>query len=97
MRRMDSTSYDRGVELAQRTAKEQLKIVVVNIESLYKVRGGDKLVSAAKSFYAITERNEKLTPNQISFVDNIYEKLFASKGFESCNLHIDKKRKGLRF
>ena len=97
MRRNDSTIYDHGQALAQRTAKEQLKIIVANISSLSKVRGGDKLIKAARSFYSITEREEKLTPNQLSFVDQIYEKLFAAKGFESCNLHIDKKRKGLRF
>lgn len=97
MRRMDSTSYDRGVDLAQRTAKEQLNIVIANISSLTKVRGGQKLIDAARSFHSIVQREEKLTPNQISFVDNIYERLMASKGFESCSLHIDKKRKGLRF
>ena len=97
MRRNDSTSFDHGQEIAQRTAKQQLKIIVANILSLSGVRGGDKLIKAARSFYDMTERKEKLSPNQLSFVDNIYEKLMASKGFESCNLHIDRKRKGLRF
>jgi len=97
MRRCDSTSFDRGLELAQRSAKYQLEIIMANLSSLGNVRGGDKLITAARGFNAIVQRNEKLTPNQLSFCESIYEKCMAGKGFESCNLHIDKKRKGLRF
>jgi len=97
MRRMDSTSFDHGQEQAQKSAKSQLEIIMANISALARVRGGEKLIKAAREFNSIVQRNEKLTANQLSFCENIYEKIWASKGFEACNLHIDKKRKGLRF
>ena len=97
MRRMDSKYFDHGIELAQRSAKYQLEIIMANLNSLGNVRGGDKLVTAARGFNAIIQRKEKLTPNQLSFVESIYEKVFEAKGFESCKVHHDKKRKDLRF
>lgn len=97
MRRMDSTRFDHGQEQAQKSAKAMLEIIIANLKHLSKVRNGSDLCSKAKLFNIKVSRNEKLSPNELSFVEGIYEKMWKGAGFESCNLHIDKKRKGLRF
>lgn len=97
MRRMDSTSFSHGQEQAQKSAKAQLQVIMANLEHLKKVRNGSVLCDKARLFNDKVNRNEKLSPNEISFVDGIYEKMWKGAGYESCTLHIDKKRKGLRF
>lgn len=89
--------FDKGLELAQKTAKVQLEFIAANYDKLGRLKNGERLVEAAKQFNQFIEAGVKLTPNQISFCDSIYEKVFKAAGFESCGLHIDKKKKGLRF
>lgn len=89
--------FDKGLELAQNTAKIQLEFIAENYDKLLRLRNGQRLVDAAKQFNQFVKGGEKLSPNSISYVDSIYEKVFKAAGFESCGLHIDKKKKGLRF
>lgn len=94
---MSNRGFDHGQELAQRTAKEQIKFVIANLKYLQRLRNGSNLINTAHQFKGMTERNIRLTPNQLSFVDGLYEKVFKAAGYDSVNLHIDKKRKGLRY
>lgn len=97
MRRNDSTRFDHGQELAQKSAKAQLLVIMANLHHLNKVRKGPELCHRARLFNEKVNRDEKLSENELSFVDGIYEKVWKGAGYESCTLHIDKKRKGLRF
>lgn len=97
MRRNTITYFDHGNEQAQNTAKAQLEIILANIKHLGKVRNGYNLISKAREFNNLIQQNIKLSPKQLSFVDGIYEKMMKGAGYDSCTLHIDKKRKGLRF
>ncbi len=38
-----------------------------------------------------------LTPNQYNFIDGIYESVMKNAGLPAVDLHIDKKRKGLKY
>lgn len=97
MRRNDSTHFDHGQELAQKSAKAQLQVIMANLHHLKKVRKGDEYCNRARQFNEKVEKNIKLSPNEISFVEGLYEKMWKGAGYEACNLHIDKKRRGLRF
>ncbi len=89
--------FEHGQQLAQRTAKEQIKFVMANLKYLDKLRNGSNLCNTARQFSNFIERGVRLSPNQLSFVDGLYEKVFKAAGYGSVNLHVDKKRKGLRF
>lgn len=92
--RISDCRFASDKELAQRTAREQLKFILANKEKLLGAKNGKKYLTVAISFDQI---KEDLTPNQLSYVDSIYEKVWNSAGFPAVNLHVDKKRKGLRF
>lgn len=97
MRRNGITHFDHGQEQAQKSAKAQLEVIMANLHHLSKVRNGNDLCNTARRFNERVNKNEKLSPNELSFVEGIYEKMWKGAGFGSCNLHIDKKRRGLRF
>jgi len=94
---MKKEYFDHGKEQAQRSAKAQLEMIMNNLNHLSNVRNGSVLCNRAREFNELVKRNVKLSPKQLSFVDSIYEKMWKGAGFGSCNQHIDKKRKGLRF
>jgi len=65
---------------AQRAAREQLKIITMNLSKLEKIRNAAKYIQAVQDFNA-TKIN--FTPKQLSFIDVIYEKTMKGAGFES--------------
>ncbi|MBS3945294.1 MAG: hypothetical protein KGZ42_07345 [Melioribacter sp.] len=65
---------------AQRSAREQLKFILVNKEKLLRAKNGKKYLIVAISFDQI---KEDLTPNQLSYVDSIYEMTMGAAGYES--------------
>lgn len=87
-------SFDRGHGLAQKTAQGQIEFVMANLASLRKVDKTGKHEKAAKQFNAIIKSGRKLTPNQLSYVDGIYEKTMKGAGFPSIGLKIDAKKRG---
>lgn len=93
---MPERTFFRNHEQAQNTAREQLKIICANLSKLTG-KTGAKMKEAARSFRSMVERNEKFTPNQLSYIDGIYEKVMAGAGFDAVSVHVDKKKKGLRF
>ncbi len=94
--RINNRTFARNHEQAAAGAREQLRIIMANLHHLRKLRGGEKMIRAAQSFQGIILRHETLTPNQLSFVDSIYEKTMKAAGFESVGVHVDKKR-GIRY
>ena len=89
--------FEKNTDQAQRSAKEQLRFVLANERHLLKVRNGQKKLEDGKEFMALIERGVPLSPNQLSYADGIYEAVWRGAGREAVNLHIDKKRKGLRY
>ena len=85
--RINTNGFSReSRELVQNGAKAKLKIILGRRENLLKLRNGKKLVEAAES---MNSSKEPLTPNQLSFIDNIYEKSWEAKGFESVKTKHD--------
>lgn len=97
MRRNGIKYFDHGQDQAQRSAKAQLEVIIANLKHLEKVRNGSELCKRAREFNDKVSKGLKLSPNELSFVEGIYEKMWKGAGFGSCTLHIDRKRKGLRF
>lgn len=90
-------TFERNHEQAQRSAREQLRIILANYPALRGVTGGAALLKAARDMDAKLRDGGKLTAKQLSFVDSIYEKTMLGCGFDAAPVHVDKKRKGLRF
>jgi len=89
--------FERSETQALNTARVQLDMILANEDRVLKVRNGAEKVKAARDFDALLKRGEMLTPGQLSYVDGIYEAMWRGAGYDSVNLHIDKKGKGLRF
>lgn len=94
MRRDD---YDRGRKLAQRLSGEKIAFVMEKLPLLRRVDKKGKGEAAAKEFYDMYLRREPFSENQMNYIDGLYEQVMKGAGLPSCNLHIDKKRKGLRY
>ena len=87
LNRINTNGFAReSKELIQSGAKAKLKIILGRRENLLKLRGGKKFVEATKS---MNNSKEPLTPNQLNFVDSIYEKSWEAKGFESVKTKHD--------
>ena len=94
LKRVNTGMFDKGKEQAQRSARANLEVILTNKKWLLKVRNGARLLEAAES---MNRQKEDFTPNQMSYIEGIYEKTMSGAGFDSCNLYIDRKRKGLRY
>lgn len=78
--RISDCRFASDKDLAQRTAREQLKFILANKDKLLKAKNGKKYLTVAISF---DQMRDNLTPNQLSYVDSIYEKTMGAAGFES--------------
>ena len=91
-----SARFERNHEQAQRSAKDQLKFIEANIERL--AGPGDKgRALAVVNFSAMAANGETFTPNQLSYIDGLYERVMQNAGLPSVGVHVDRKRKGLKF
>lgn len=89
--------FNRNPDQARRTALDQLRIILANEKHLRSRRDGKKLMEAARSMKTQLETGGSLSPKQYSYVDGIYEKMMAAAGHDAVPLHVDKKRKGLKY
>ncbi len=92
--RLPQTRYFSGRDQQQRAARANLEIIMKNLNALAGLRGGEKLIQAAKSMSA---QKEQFTDNQINYITGIYEKIFEANGFESCKIKHDFGKRKLRF
>ena len=86
-----------NADQAQRSARELVKFVCEHLQHLRKVDRGRRMEIAVTRFQGILEAGEKLTPNQLSYVDAIYEKTMQGANMPSVPAHRDLRPKRLRF
>jgi len=87
LNRINVNSYSReSKNLVQGGAHAKLKIIMGRLTSLSKLRNSKKLIEAAESF---NKQKEDFTPNQLSYIEAIYEKSWEAKGFESAKTKHD--------
>jgi hypothetical protein len=91
----DRFSSDR--RQADSSIRSMLDLIMANIEHLRKVYRGGRMERAATSMLYLVRQGEELTPGQRRYVEGIWESVMQSAGFESVPLHVDKKRKSVRF
>lgn len=89
--------FERNNRTSQELAKEQLLTIAQNEDHLLNTRNGSKNVQTARSLLQYVNEGGTLTPKQLFLVDGLFEKTFSGAGYESVNLHIDKKRRQLKF
>ena len=95
--RLPQPKFERNKATALSLAKEQLLIIFDNTDYLSEVDKKGKHLRAAQGFMEMIERGEELLPTQLSYIDGILEMCYKGAGWETPGLHIDKKRKQLRF
>jgi len=88
--RRDVQRWHDGRDTAERGAREQLKFIMANLESLRKADRKGNHERAARSMNA---QKERLTPKQLSYIDDIYEKVMKGAGFGSFTPTYKPKRK----
>ena len=71
----------------------KLTFIIQNKLALRKVDKSGKMEKAALEFLHLVNNNSKLTPNQLSFLDAIYENTMKGIGFPSCPTKHDPKKK----
>lgn len=91
-----SARFERNHEQAQRSAKAQIEFVSANIHLLAGPKTSAYLLPV-ENFLAMAKRGEAFTPYQLSFIDGLYERVMKAAGLPSVGVHVDRKRKGLRF
>lgn len=96
-RRLPQPTFQRNQATALSLAKEQLLTILENTDHLAEVDRTGKHLRAAKGFMEAIERGEDLRPSQLSYIDGIHEMCYKGAGWETPGLHIDKKKKQLRF
>jgi len=94
---MRSAAQQAEVDRAHTLARNKLEFILDNAAHLRAVRNGSLKLQAAEEFWDKLERKEELTPNQIAYVDGIYESTWKGIGMPSVNRHADRKRRGLRY
>ena len=87
-----TTNFDHGQAQAQRSAAEKLRFIISNLQHLRKVDNKGKTEKSMKDFARIVAAGQRLTPNQMSYVDSAYEMVMRGAGFESVELHSDRKK-----
>jgi hypothetical protein len=75
---------------AQRGAREQLKFILANGDKLLRLLNGKKYLITARDFQNM---KEDFTPNQLSYIDTIYEKTMKACGFDSFTTTFKPKKK----
>lgn len=85
--------FDHGADVAQSSAKVQLEFIMANLGRLDPVKDA-KRITAARDF---SKQTARFTPNQLSYIDGIYECVMKACGMPSVGLHAGKRQKGLRF
>lgn len=94
-RRFDKYESDR--RQADVSVRANLDFILQNLTHLRKVDRNGRMENAARSFKAMLDNGEELTPGQRSYTEGIYEKVWRGAGYDSVNVHADKKRRGLKF
>lgn len=84
--RLKTDRYSSDKSRAQSSARANIQIVISNINRLKR----DKDIRAAKSFYS---QKEPYTPNQMSYIESLYEKVFAGANYSSCSTKHDFSRR----
>jgi len=80
LRPRNTARFHNSKPCEERGTKEKLKFILDNQKALLTVRGGDKLLAAAKNMNAQTE---PLTKEQMPFIDNIMERTYEGLGLPS--------------
>ena len=91
----DRYSNDRA--RAHRTARVQLEFVIQNVQHLRRLDTRGRAENAAQSMLMLLKNGETLSPGQLSYADGLYEQTMGAAGYGSMRVHVDKKRKGLKF
>lgn len=91
-----NSRFERNHEQAQRSAKSQLEFIEANIDKLAG-EGEKGRAMAVMSFSLQLREGRPFTPAQLSYIDGLYERVMKAHGLPSVPLHVDRKRKGLRF
>lgn len=97
MQQTERNIYSNDKNRAQNTAKIQINFCVTNINSLRTVDHKNKMETALVSFTKMVKNNEPFSPNQLNYIDGIYEATMKGFNLPSFGLHIAKKKKGLRY
>ena len=97
MQRADRNTYSNDTVRAHNTAKIQIEFALDNIETLIMNDKKKTNVKALVSFIKMLINHEPFTKNQLSYIDGIYEAVMKAYDLPSIPLHIDKKRKGIRY
>lgn len=82
---------------AQRSARELLRFIAANMEHLRAVDKDGSKEKAVRDLQLMVDQGETFTPNQLSYIEGLYEKTMEGLGFGSCNVHSDRRKRSLRY
>jgi len=86
------SKYASDKDRAIKTAQIQIKFIVDN-----KKYCNDSYYQAVIQMQSQLTNEGYLTPNQMNFIDGIYESVMKGVGLPSVPVHVDKKKKQLRY
>jgi len=86
-----------NADQAQRSARELIAFICEHLQHLRKVDRARRMETAIGRFRGMLDAGEKLTPNQLSYVEAIYEKTMEGAGLPAARTHRDQRPRGLRY
>ena len=94
LNRTPQTRYANDTRRSLETARIQLDFIKENHLHLIGAGvSGRKLWKAMQEIGSDFEATGTLTPNQLSYIDGVYEKVWTLNGFGGDTLHHDMKRR----
>ena len=78
---------------AMKTARVQVEFIATNIHYLQRVDTTGKHERSFREFKRLVECGTLLTPNQLNYLDGIYEKVMAGAGLPSVPIHHDNNKR----
>lgn len=82
--------YHSDADRAQRSAQASLQFVIDNLTALKAATSRTpRMVEDARTFHHQVRGGGKLTPEQMDYVDKMYEKVMKGLGLDSVPTHHD--------
>lgn len=97
MRRADRNTYSSDKNVSRNSAIIQIEFALNNLDALRSKDKDHSKERALFSFAIMLRNDETFTGGQLKYIDGIYETVMKGYNLPSVGMHIDKKRRGIRY
>jgi len=93
LKKINTTRFHSDKQQSNNSAKALLEFCIANKQLFGKMKNGAKQLAVVVGFRTQLKQGVSLTPNQKSYLESIYEKVWEVAGFDSCKTKHDLNRR----